>query len=83
MVQLYIHQRSGTSSRPLRLLKGFERVELAPGATATVSFAVGPSERRYWSAATRGWVLDASVFDVWVGGSSDAARHAEFAVAEG
>ncbi len=83
VVQLYIHQRSGTSSRPLRLLKGFERVELAPGATATVSFAVGPSERRYWSAATRGWVLDASVFDVWVGGSSDAARHAEFAVAEG
>ncbi len=80
VAQLYLHQRYGTSSRPLRQLKGFRRVELAAGATETVTFTVGPDERRYWSAATRGWVTDASTFDVWVGGDATATLHAEFTV---
>ncbi len=80
VAQLYLHQRYGTSSRPLRQLKGFRRVELAAGATETVTFTVGPDERRYWSAATRDWVTDASTFDVWVGGDAAATLHAQFAV---
>ena len=83
VAQLYLHQRYGTSSRPLRQLKGFRRVELAAGATETVTFTVGPDERRYWSAATRGWVTDASTFDVWVGGDATAPLHAEFTVTAG
>ncbi|HWD62459.1 MAG TPA: glycoside hydrolase family 3 C-terminal domain-containing protein, partial [Humibacter sp.] len=81
VAQLYLHQRHGTSSRPLRQLKAFRRVEVAAGATQTVTFEVGPEERRYWSAATHDWVLDATVFDVWVGGDADADAHAEFTVA--
>ena len=80
VVQLYLHQRHGTSSRPLRQLKGFRRVELAAGAAQTVTFTVGPDERRYWSAATRDWVTDASTFDVWVGGDAAATLHAQFTV---
>lgn len=80
VVQLYLHQRHGTSSRPLRQLKGFLRVELAAGAAQTVTFTVGPDERRYWSAATRDWVTDASTFDVWVGGDAAATLHAQFTV---
>lgn len=80
VVQLYLHQRHGTSSRPLRQLKGFLRVELAAGAAQTVTFTVGPDERRYWSAATRDWVTDASTFDVWVGGDAAATMHAQFTV---
>ncbi len=72
VVQLYIHQRSGSASRPVRELKGFERIGLAAGASTTVRFTLGPSELRYWSAASRDWVLDASTFDVWVGGDSTA-----------
>ena len=72
VVQLYIHQRSGAASRPVRELKGFERISLAAGASTTVRFALGPAELCYWSAATRDWVLDASTFDVWVGGDSTA-----------
>ena len=83
VAQLYLHQRYGTSSRPLRQLKGFRRVHLAAGANATVSFTVGPDERRYWSAATRDWVTDASTFDVWVGGDSAATLHAQFTVTAG
>ena len=51
VVQLYLHQRHGTASRPVRELKGFRRVTLAAGESRTLSFPVGPDERRYWNAA--------------------------------
>jgi beta-glucosidase len=72
VVQLYIHQRYGTSSRPVRELKGFERIPLAAGETRTVTFELGPDQLRYWSAATGGFVQDATTIDVWAGGSSAA-----------
>ena len=70
VVQLYVHQRYGTSSRPIRELKGFERVSIGAGETRTVTFELGPDQLRYWSAATRDWVQDATELDVWIGGSS-------------
>jgi beta-glucosidase len=80
VVQLYIHQRHGSASRPVRELKGFERVTLAAGESRTVRFALGPAELRHWNAAARDWVIDASTFDVWVGGSSAAERSSSFRV---
>ncbi len=72
VVQLYIHQRHGSASRPVRELKGFQRITLAAGETRTVQFELGPDEMRYWNAAVRDWVTDASPFDIWVGGDSTA-----------
>jgi beta-glucosidase len=72
VVQLYIHQRHGTASRPVRELKGFSRITLAAGDSRTLQFPIGPDERRYWNAAVHDWVTDASTFDVWVGGDSTA-----------
>ncbi len=80
VVQLYTHQRYGTASRPVRELKGFERVSLAAGETKTVQFSLGSAELRYWNAAVRDWVNDASTFDVWVGGDSQAELAATFTV---
>jgi beta-glucosidase len=80
VVQLYIHQRHGSASRPVRELKGFERVTLAAGESRTVRFALGPAALRHWNAAARDWVIDASTFDVWVGGSSAAERSTSFRV---
>ena len=80
VVQLYIHQRYGTASRPVRELKGFQRITLAAGESRTVQFPIGPDERRYWNAAVRDWVTDASTFDVWVGGDSTAELAATFEV---
>ncbi len=80
VAQLYLHQRYGSSSRPVRLLKGFQRVPVAAGQTIRVEFTISPAERRYWSSATRDWVLDATVFDVWVGTNSEAELHTEFTV---
>src|SRR5689334_7865024 len=57
VVQLYLHQRHGSASRPVRELKGFHRV-VVPGRTSRrVQFSVGPQHRRYWSSTHRDWVL--------------------------
>ena len=80
VVQLYIHQKTGTDSRPMRQLKGFERVTLQPGETKRVTFQLGPAELRYWSTNTGGWVQDAASFDIWVGGDSLASLHTDLAV---
>jgi beta-glucosidase len=78
VVQLYIHQRAGSASRPARQLKGFQRVNLAVGAKQTVHFTLGKDELQFWSPATKGWVVEPEAFDVWVGGDSTAKLHGEF-----
>ncbi|WP_084114090.1 fibronectin type III-like domain-contianing protein [Loktanella atrilutea] len=45
---------------------------MAAGETRTVTFDLTPDHLRYWSAATRDWVQDATEIDVFVGGSSRA-----------
>jgi len=82
VVQLYIHQRFGSASRPVRELKGFRRVTLQPGEKQEISFPITPAERTYWSAAKSGPVNEASTFDVWVGSSSDATLHDTFTVTD-
>ena len=72
VAQLYIHQRHGTASRPVRELKGFERLTLQPQESRTVTFRLGPDELGYWNAGSRDWVVDATDLDVYVGGDSTA-----------
>src|SRR5208337_4266877 len=78
--QMYIHQQSGSASRPVRELKGFERVSLKPHEKKTVQFSLGKDELSYWASSTRDWVLDAAAFDVWVGEDSTAPLHATLSV---
>ena len=80
VVQLYLHQRHGSASRPVRELKAFRRVTVPGQTSQQVQFSVGPEQRRYWSTTARDWVLDASTFDIWVGGSSAADLTATFEV---
>lgn len=80
VVQLYIHQKWGTDSRPMRELKGFERVSIPASETKMVTFELGPDELRYWSSIEKDWIQDAAAFDLWVGSDSQATLHAEFEV---
>ncbi len=80
VVQLYIHQQFGSDSRPMRELKGFERVSLQPGETKMVSFELGTEQLKYWSTSVGKWVQDSATFDLWVGSDSRASLHAEFDV---
>lgn len=83
VAQLYLHQRHGTAARPVRELKGFRRLALGAGESTTVTFTVGPDELRYWNAAARDWVLDATTIDVYVGGDSTASLTTSFEVVAG
>ncbi len=82
VVQLYIHQKWGTDTRPMRELKGFARVTLQPGETKTVTFHLGPDELGYGSTNAGRWLQDAASFDIWVGADSLATLHGEFEVVE-
>ena len=80
VAQLYIHQRSGRASRPVRELKGFQRVTLKPGEMRTLTFSLGEKELRYWNAAVKDWVVDDSVFDVGIGADSTVPLTGSFTV---
>jgi beta-glucosidase len=80
VVQLYVHQKAGSDSRPVRQLKGFRRVGLKAGEKQTVTFSLGPDELRYWSMSQGKWVQEAEAFDIWVGADSTATLHAELQV---
>ena len=80
VAQLYIHQRHGSASRPVRELKGFQRVTLGAGESRTLTFPLGPGELRYWNAAARDWVIDTTVIDVFAGTDSTAGLTTSFTI---
>ena len=82
VAQIYIHQRWGSASRPVRQLKGFKRVTLQPGEAQTLKFKLGKDELEFWSPQTREWAVEPSTFDVWAGEDSTASLHAELNVTE-
>ena len=82
VAQLYIHQRYGSASRPLRELKGFQRVALQPHETKTVRFELTSEDISYWSSAKHGWVQEPTDFDFWVGEDSTAKLSGTFGVTD-
>lgn len=67
VVQLYLHDKVARMCRPLRELKGFQRVSLCVGERKTVVFEVGTRELMYYS-KTGESVLETGEFEVFVGG---------------
>jgi len=82
VAQIYIHQRYGSASRPVRQLKGFQRITLQPGETKSVQFTLGKNELEFWSPQTKKWAVEPSTFDVWAGEDSTATLHTEFTVTQ-
>ncbi len=69
VAQLYLGDPSATGEPP-RQLEGFQRVNLAPGASARVSFVITPQQESWWSDAANGWTQTAGSYQVYVGDSS-------------
>ena len=82
VAQIYIHQRAGSASRPVRQLKGFRRIALKPGETQTLQFSLGKDELNFWSPQTKAWSVEPGIFDVWAGEDSTASLHSELIVTE-
>jgi beta-glucosidase len=79
VVQLYVHDRVAPCTRPVRELKGFARVALAPGERRTVELTLAADDLAFFD-PVGGWTAPAGAFDVWVGHDSGATLHASFEV---
>ena len=70
VVQLYVNDVKSSVDRPVKELKGFSKVELAPGETEQVSITVKGSDLGYFDADKHQWVVEPGVFEALVGSSS-------------
>lgn len=70
VVQLYIADIKSSVPRPVKELKGFRKVRLAPSETAEVSFEITPEALSYFDADTHSWVCEPGAFEALVGSSS-------------
>ena len=81
VVQLYVRDLVGQVTRPVRELKGFRRVRLAPGESRTVSFELSAQDLAFHGRDMRP-ITEPGAFHAWIGGSSDADLQAEFSIVE-
>ncbi|HYN84065.1 MAG TPA: beta-glucosidase BglX, partial [Pyrinomonadaceae bacterium] len=79
VVQLYLTDVASSVTRPVKELKGFERVTLAPGARRRVEFVLGPAELGFYDRARR-HAVEPGAFRVMVGASSAGGLEAGFEV---
>jgi beta-glucosidase len=69
IAQLYVGDPASTGE-PAKQLRGFQRVELQPGASATVTFTVSAHDLAYWDTSSSSWTTPAGAYRIMVGDSS-------------
>ena len=72
VVQLYIGFSNSAVDRPVKLLRDFEKVDIAPGETKTVSLSVNASDLAWYNPETEQWEVELMEHEVYVGSSSAA-----------
>jgi beta-glucosidase len=70
VVQLYISDEKSSLPRPLKELKGFSKVSLAPGATANVEFTIKADDLKFFDDKAHAWVAEPGKFKALIGSSS-------------
>lgn len=70
VVQLYVGDNESTVLRPMRELKGFEKVELQPGESKDVSFTLDKRAFAYWNEDIGDWHVESGEFTIEIGQSS-------------
>lgn len=79
VVQLYVRDLVGSVTRPVKELKGFQRMTLEPGAEQTVRFEVPVEGLGFWGIDMR-YAVEQGIFKVWIGSSSIEGLEGEFEV---
>lgn len=79
VVQLYIHDVVAGHTRPIRELKGFQRVSLTPGQSKQVRFTLTRDDLRFWMDGQ--WVVEPGTFHVWVATDSIGGERKAFELA--
>jgi beta-glucosidase len=79
VVQLYVRYVVGSVTRPVKELKGFQRVSLEPGETKIVRFEVPVGELGFWGLDMQ-YAVEPGAFKVWVGPNAEEGLEGEFTV---
>jgi beta-glucosidase len=77
VVQLYVRDLVGSLTRPIKELKGFQKVELQPGESREVTFTLKACDLAFYNASGR-WEAEPGAFKVYVGGNSRDVKEAGF-----
>jgi beta-glucosidase len=77
IVQLYVHDKVGSITRPVKELKGFQRVELKPDETKTVSFTLTSDDLRFYNSDLK-YQAEPGDFKVFIGSNSRDVKDADF-----
>jgi len=73
VVQLYVRDQISSVTRPVKLLQGFQRITLAPGADQTIEFEITPDQLSFLDEHLER-IVEPGLFDLMVGGSSEQLR---------
>lgn len=79
VVQLYTHQMAGSEARPVRELKGFQRIHLKPGESRTVTFHLTTADLAFYNPQMK-LAAEPGAFEAWVAPDSAAGGKAAFRV---
>ena len=77
VVQLYLRDIVGSIARPMKELKGFEKIELNPGESKIVNFEIENSLLEFYS-YNNVWESEPGKFHVFIGSDSNVREHKEF-----
>jgi beta-glucosidase len=67
----------GSVTRPLKELKGFQKIKLAPGETKTITFTISVEDLKFYNSALK-FVAEPGDFEVFIGGNSRDVKKAAF-----
>lgn len=70
-VQMYVGDRKSSLPRPLKELKGFAKVSLAPGESTVVTFTVGREDLSFFDPERHEWVAEPGKFDIYIAAAAD------------
>ncbi|MCD8187567.1 MAG: glycoside hydrolase family 3 C-terminal domain-containing protein [Ruminococcus sp.] len=70
VVQLYVHDCESSVIRPVKELKGFEKIELKPNESKTVSFHLDRRSFAFYSTEIHDWFVESGDFEIMIGKSS-------------
>lgn len=79
VVQLYVQDVVGSISRPVKELKGFQKIDLKKGESRTVTFTIKPEDLKFYNNELE-YVLEPGEFKVYVGTNSRDVKEAGFTV---
>ena len=69
IVQFYVHDKVGSITRPIKELKGFEKINIKPGDVKTVNFELKAEDLQFFNGDD--YVIESGDFEVWIGPNSD------------